>query len=98
MYMPSISVTEARAALPSLIDRVEAGEEVTITRHGRPVAVLVSPSSLPVRRAALAFRAARTVREARERAGGRTLSSTGGLDLARAEQLIEDVEAGRRST
>lgn len=36
------SVAEARAHLPSLLDSVERGEEVEITRRGRPVAVVVS--------------------------------------------------------
>ena len=35
-----VSVTEARAKLSELLRRVEAGEEVTITRRGRPVATL----------------------------------------------------------
>jgi prevent-host-death family protein len=32
---------EAKTHLSELLDRVEAGEEVTITRHGSPVAQLV---------------------------------------------------------
>jgi prevent-host-death family protein len=32
------TVSEARASLGALLDRVEAGEEVTITRRGHPVA------------------------------------------------------------
>ena len=32
--------------LPDLLTRVEGGEEVTITRHGRAVAVLVRPDAL----------------------------------------------------
>lgn len=35
-----VSITEAKAHLSELIRRVEAGEVITITRHGRPVAVL----------------------------------------------------------
>ena len=50
-----MTVSEARAALPELLTRVEGGEEVTITRHGRPVAVLISPGSLHSRRAAEAL-------------------------------------------
>jgi prevent-host-death family protein len=46
-----LNVTDARTHLPALLDRVDQGEEVTITRHGRPVAVLVSPSALRARRA-----------------------------------------------
>lgn len=41
--MTTLSLTEARAALPHLLDLVEQGEEVTITRHGKAVAVLSSP-------------------------------------------------------
>jgi prevent-host-death family protein len=36
--MDTVSVAEAKAQLSRLIDRVEAGEEVVITRHGHPVA------------------------------------------------------------
>ncbi len=38
--MPSYSVANAKASLPRLIDRAMAGEEVVITRHGKPVAEL----------------------------------------------------------
>lgn len=35
-----VSVAEAKAKLSELLTRVEAGESVTITRRGKPVAVL----------------------------------------------------------
>jgi antitoxin (DNA-binding transcriptional repressor) of toxin-antitoxin stability system len=38
-----MTVSEARAALPHVLDRVAQGEEVMITRHGRPVAVVMRP-------------------------------------------------------
>jgi prevent-host-death family protein len=38
--MESLSLTDARAQLPQLLDRVAAGESFTITRHGTPAAVL----------------------------------------------------------
>ena len=38
-----MTVSEARAALPEVLDRVADGEEITITRHGRPVAVVIRP-------------------------------------------------------
>jgi prevent-host-death family protein len=47
----TMTVSEARAKLPSLLDRIGAGEEVTITRHGRAVAVLIRPEALRARRA-----------------------------------------------
>ena len=51
MYMTQLSVSEARAILPELLDRVERGEEITITRYGRPAAVLLRPDSVRMRRA-----------------------------------------------
>ncbi|MGQ0656050.1 MAG: type II toxin-antitoxin system Phd/YefM family antitoxin [Betaproteobacteria bacterium] len=37
------SVADARARLPDILDEVETGKEVQLTRRGRPVAVVVSP-------------------------------------------------------
>lgn len=39
--MKHIGIKQARQELPGLIDRAEAGEEVIITRQGKPVAKLV---------------------------------------------------------
>jgi prevent-host-death family protein len=39
--MKHVGIKETRQQLPDLIDRVEAGEEIVITRQGRPVARLV---------------------------------------------------------
>lgn len=41
--MAVMTISEARAALPEVLDRVAEGEEITITRHGRPVAVVTRP-------------------------------------------------------
>jgi prevent-host-death family protein len=38
----SYSVADARAHLPDILDDVEAGKEVQLTRRGRPVAVVLS--------------------------------------------------------
>ena len=38
--MPTISVTELLLTFSRVLDLVGAGAEVTITRHGRPVAVI----------------------------------------------------------
>ena len=48
--MTTLAISEARTTLPTLVDRVQQGEEVTITRHGEPVAVLVRPDALRARR------------------------------------------------
>lgn len=42
--MEVISLTEAKAHFGALVDRVEAGGSVVITRHGKPVALLTTPT------------------------------------------------------
>ena len=42
--MVTVTLVEAKAHLSELLDKVEAGEEVVITRHGRPVAHLSAAS------------------------------------------------------
>jgi prevent-host-death family protein len=37
-----VGIYEAKTHLSALLDRVERGEEVVITRHGKPIARLVS--------------------------------------------------------
>jgi prevent-host-death family protein len=56
--MATVTLVEAKAHLSELLDRVESGEEVVITRHGRPVAHVsaVQQVKQPVRNLA-AFRA-----------------------------------------
>jgi prevent-host-death family protein len=44
--MAAVSVHEAKTGLSKLLRRVEAGERITITRHGVPVAVLVPPHGM----------------------------------------------------
>ncbi|HLJ64221.1 MAG TPA: type II toxin-antitoxin system prevent-host-death family antitoxin [Stellaceae bacterium] len=80
--MKEIGAFEAKSRLGQLLDRVEAGEEVVITRRGKVVARLVPPG--------MAFdreRARRAVARIRERRKGVTL---GGLSI---EDLINE---GRR--
>ncbi len=38
--MVRVSLAQAKAHLSELVDRAETGEEVVITRHGKPVARL----------------------------------------------------------
>lgn len=90
-----MTVSEARAALPEILDRVEAGEEVTITRHGKPAAVVVRPDALRTRRADQALAVAERVRERVVEARSRPLDATPGITEARAEELIADVRASR---
>ena len=62
-----IGAYEAKTHLPALLERVARGEQITITKHGRPVARLVpvGKSDLERRREAIArlkeFRKGRTL-------------------------------------
>lgn len=60
--MSQIGAFEAKTHLSELLDRVEAGEELVIARHGRPVARLVPVADAPQRRAAEAVRRLRALR------------------------------------
>jgi prevent-host-death family protein len=42
--MRTLSIAETKAHLSAVIDSVEAGEEIVVTRHGRPVARIVAES------------------------------------------------------
>jgi prevent-host-death family protein len=93
----TMTVSEARAALHELLERVRVGEEVTLTRHGRPVAVVLRPDMLRARSATGALDAAARV--------GALLSSArqsssrladGAISSARAEELVAAVRAARR--
>ena len=46
--MVTVNLARAKARLSELLDEVEAGEKVVITRHGRPIA-RVSPVARPKR-------------------------------------------------
>jgi antitoxin (DNA-binding transcriptional repressor) of toxin-antitoxin stability system len=89
-----MTASQARAALPEILDLVAAGDEVTITRHGQPVAVVVRPDALRSRRADAALTSAGKLR-ALLAAGRRTSLTAAGLTEARAEELIAEVNAGR---
>jgi prevent-host-death family protein len=79
--MRSVGTFEAKTHLSALLEQVERGEEITITRHGKAVARLV-----PVR-AVTQDRLARTVAQLKSFRRGRRLG-----DLS-AKALIEE---GRR--
>jgi prevent-host-death family protein len=89
-----IGVSEARAILPELVGRVLDGEEITLTRHGQDVAVLVNPQALRRRRNSDVFEAAERLRVELEEAAKRPLS-TGGLSRRYADELVDYIRRGR---
>jgi prevent-host-death family protein len=95
LIMTPITASEARATLPDLLSRVENGEEVIITRHGRPVAVLVRPDALRSRRAGEALDGAAHVHDLLAEAAATALPEGAGLTEERAEELITSIRASR---
>mgnify|MGYP001257679853 CR=1 FL=1 len=55
--MRQVQVAQAKAHLSTLLEQVEAGEEIIIARRGRPIARLI-PERASQRSAAEAFQAA----------------------------------------
>jgi antitoxin (DNA-binding transcriptional repressor) of toxin-antitoxin stability system len=93
-----MTVSEARAALPEVLNRVADGEEVTITRHGRAVAVIVRPDVLWSRsRSEAALNDAAQLHDLLESAADAELPAAGGMTERYAEELIAGIRAGRDS-
>lgn len=76
-----VGAYEAKTHLPELLRRVEKGERITITRHGRPVAELVPASDERRRRVAESIAKLEQLRKGRK------------LDGITIRQLIDE---GRR--
>jgi prevent-host-death family protein len=64
--MTPIAAYEAENTLDSLLDRAEAGEQILITRHGKPVARLIPEGFIDVEKAEAAGRRIREMAEARK--------------------------------
>ena len=94
LYMSIYNVTDARANLPEILDRVEAGDEVTLTRHGRPVAVIVRPAALRTRRAAQALAESEQISQSLVDLKDQPRPD-GTLSNDRAEELVAAVRADR---
>ncbi|HMD97980.1 MAG TPA: type II toxin-antitoxin system prevent-host-death family antitoxin [Terriglobia bacterium] len=79
--MDTVGLFDAKTHLSALLERVAQGEEITITKHGTPVAILVPPAN----------RRKKDPREVAERI--RALRKGARLEGLTVRQLIEE---GRR--
>lgn len=95
MSSSTVAVSEARASLPALLERVAAGEEITLTRHGEPVAVLVRPDSLRRRRAAAAYRQADRIQELLDESPDALPEPW--LEHDEADERVRDLRSDRRA-
>ncbi len=73
--MRCVGAFEAKTHLAALLDAVSAGEQITITRHGRPVARLVPPADEPP------SSVAQTIARLRQFSQGQTLGGQAVADL-----------------
>jgi prevent-host-death family protein len=95
--MNTITVTEARAQLPALVDEIARGGEVTITRHGVPVAVLVGPDRLRRRRVSDTDAVVANLAADLEQAGARPLDRSPTITSERADAMVADLRDERDS-
>jgi prevent-host-death family protein len=89
-----VPVSEARATMPELIGRVLDGEEITLTRHGEDVAVLISPTALRHRRNSDVFAAAERLRQQLDEARNQPLPPPR-MSRRRADHLVREIRAER---
>jgi len=61
--MITVGAFEAKTHLSSLLERVAEGEEVLITKHGKPVARLVSALQIDRERVSQAFKKLKLLRK-----------------------------------
>ncbi len=95
--MAEMNLTEARATLPALLDRVERGEEITITRHGRPAAVMLRPDAVRLRRAESALAESHELGERLDAARSRPLPTAAVTD-DHAHEWVEAIRVDRDRT
>lgn len=82
--MPTVNLKDAKAGFSSFVDEAIKGEFVTITRHGKPAAVLVSVEAANIARKALATKRPGLAAYLRTFPGGefeRNLSSSRDVEL-----------------
>jgi prevent-host-death family protein len=82
-----IPISEAKGRLTDLVRRAEAGDEIVLTRHGRPAAKLVRVRRIPTDPAERAAIIDKIVR----RAKGKIKP---GPDAARSQDFLYDPETG----
>jgi prevent-host-death family protein len=81
-----LSITHAKARLTDLVRRAEAGDEIVLTRHGRPAVRLVAVKAVPDRMRR------RAILEGARAAG--TAKAVQGADAARSQDFLYDKATG----
>lgn len=84
MPTTTISIAEAKAGFSSLVDEAAKGHFVTVTRHGKPAAVLVSVEAAEAARKAM--------EKPKANFGDFLLSFPGGLEPDRHPSTLRDID------
>ncbi|CAN5900823.1 hypothetical protein BH24DEI2_BH24DEI2_22360 [soil metagenome] len=95
--MTTIGVTELRAQLKGVLERVKQGEAFTITQNDEAVAALLHPSKLPPRVSTPSTVAAEELMTALAQARHDRLERGEGISRTRAETMVEELRAERDS-
>ena len=82
--MSRVSLKEAKAGFSGLVDQAVKGEFVTITRHGKPVAALVSIEAAEAARKALG--------KTRPNFGEYLMQFPGDVDFERSASKMRDID------
>ena len=92
--MSVLTVTQARAKLPLLIDQIQSGQKVILTRHGEAVAVMISPDAAMRYRNAAIWEQADSLLARLEEARKQPLA-TAEVASARADELVSAIRVER---
>jgi len=82
--MSTASVKDAKAGFAALVDEAASGEFITITRHGKPAAVLVSVEAADAARKAMT--------KPQPNFGDFLMSFPGGIEIERDPSVMRDVD------
>ena len=82
--MSTVSLWDAKAGFSNLVDEAIKGEFVTITRHGKPVAALVSIEAAEAAKKAL--------KKPRPNFGDYLMAFPGGVELDRNPSKMRDAD------
>ena len=83
--MSTVSLRDAKAGFSNLVDEAIKGEFVTITRHGKPVAALVSIEAAEAAKKAL--------KKPRPNFGDYLMAFPGGVELDRNPSKMRDADS-----
>ncbi len=82
--MSTVSLRDAKATFSNLVDEAVKGEFITITRHGKPVAAIVSIEAAEM--------AKKAMHRERPNFGEYLMSYPGGIELERSASKMRDAD------